>query len=38
VRDINAQLETILMDFAKKEKIFGDSKAYMEEVLKQIHE
>jgi len=26
------------MDFAKKEKIFGDSKAYMEEVLKQIHE
>jgi hypothetical protein len=26
------------MDFSKKEKIFGDSKAYMEEVLKQIHE
>jgi hypothetical protein len=38
VRDITREFETMEAEFIKKEKIFVDSKAYMEEVLKQIHE
>ncbi len=36
IRDITHKFEEIEISFLKKEKIFHDSKAYMEEVLKQI--
>ena len=35
-RDLTKQFEEIHLDFQKKEKIFQDSRAYMEEVNKQI--
>lgn len=38
VRDITREFEQMEAEFIKKEKIFVDSKAYMEEVMKQIHE
>ena len=38
IRDITGQFEEIESNFIKKEKIFKDSKSYMEEVLKQIGE
>lgn len=34
LRDINHQFDSIEADFIKKEKIFIDSKAYMEEIIK----
>ena len=38
LRDITRKYDDIDTDFIKKDKIFKDSKAYMDEVLKQIHE
>ena len=38
IRDITRKYDDIDTDFIKKDKIFKDSKAYMDEVLKQIHE
>jgi hypothetical protein len=38
IRDISHQFDAIEAEFIKKEKIFIDSKAYMEEVIKQIQE
>lgn len=38
LRDINHQFDAIQADFIQKEKIFIDSKVYMEEIIKQIQE
>jgi hypothetical protein len=38
VRDISMQFEHLNVEFIKKEKIFNESKTYMQEILKQIHE
>ena len=38
LRDINHQYDSIEGEFIKKEKIFIDSKVYMEEIIKQIQE
>lgn len=38
LREINMQYETLNIDFTKKERIFNDSKTFIQEVLKQIHE
>ncbi len=38
LREINMQYETLNIDFTKKERIFNDSKTFISEVLKQIHE
>jgi hypothetical protein len=38
LRDITLQYEHLNLDFLKKERIFNDSKTYMSEVLKQIHD
>lgn len=38
IRDIKNEYDDIEQDFIKKEKIFVDSKAYMEDIMKQIHE
>jgi len=37
IREISQQVESLNLDFIKKEKIFNESKAYMEQVLKDIH-
>ena len=38
IKDITSQFEDIESNFIRKEKIFKDSKSYMEEILKQIGE
>jgi hypothetical protein len=38
IRDIQREYDKIEADFIKKEKIFVDNKAFMEEVSKQIQE
>ena len=38
IRDISHQFDQMEAEFIKKEKIFIDSKVYMEEIIKQIQE
>lgn len=38
ISDITREYDQVYASFSKNEKIFVDSKAYQEELLKQIHE
>ena len=38
IRELTNQLETVNLDFLKREKIFNTTKTYMEELYKQIYE
>jgi acyl-[acyl carrier protein]--UDP-N-acetylglucosamine O-acyltransferase len=38
IRELTNQLESVNLDFLKREKIFNTTKTYMEELYKQIYE
>ena len=38
LREISMQVETLQVEFTKKERIFKESKDYIQEVLKQIND
>ena len=38
LREISMQVETVHIEYMKKERIFKESKDYIQEVLKQINE